>query len=217
METEATSLFALKTPDVRVEMLWGTYDGPESVMRWRRSEGHGKPPRKGIFPLHCTATPIVEVAKDGETARGLWLMIGADTVKEPNGKVQAYWAAGGFAMDFIKEDGEWKIWKYFTKGLTRLAPFEIGWHKQNETRAQLEEDIEKAMKETGDRRPDRRPTYPWMATKGEWQENIPPIPLPYEKWDDSLACIPAPGKSWKTWPQTEDREARWLAFCDRKQ
>ena len=59
--------------------------------------------------MHCMTTPIIEVAKDGETAKGLWLMYGAETMKKEDGKVSAYWAAGQFAMDFIKEDGEWKI------------------------------------------------------------------------------------------------------------
>ena len=82
--------------------------------------------------------------------------------------------------------------------------------------ALLEEEIERALNDEGDRRPDRRPTYTWMANKGEWQENIPPVPLPYETWDDSLACIPPPGKKWEV-NQTEDRQARWVAFQRRKQ
>lgn len=195
MRTEETQLFALKTPGACVEMLWGIYDEPEGVLRWKRFEGYGKPQPKGVFPLHAMTTPIIEVAKDGETAKGLWLMLGAETGKGKDGKVNARWACGRFAMDFIKEDGEWKIWKYNTTGIL-LAPFEEGWMQHNMKKADLEKNIEEAMASKGDRKPDRRPSYPWMANKGEPQENIPPVPYPYETWDDSLACIPSPGKKW---------------------
>jgi hypothetical protein len=196
MRNEETQLFALKSPGACVEMMWGIYDEPEGVMRWRRSQGYGKPREKGVFPLHCMCTPIIEVAKDGETAKGLWIMLGAENRKRPDGTVNCMWSAGRFAMDFIKEDGEWKIWKYNTTGIL-LAPFEKGWHKANGTRAQIEENVEKAMADTGDLRPDRRPSYTFMANKGEWQENIPPVPVPYETWDDALPCIPPPGKKWE--------------------
>jgi len=133
MRTEETHLFALKSPGACVEMLWGIYDEPEGVLRWKRMEGYGKPRKetKGLFPFHCMTTPIIEVAKDGKTAKGLWLMYGAETFK-PSGEkeAKASWAAGQFAMDFIQEDGEWKIWKYNTTGLI-YSPFEKGWHKEN--------------------------------------------------------------------------------------
>jgi len=197
MRTEETHLFALKTPGSCVEMLWGIYDEPEGVLRWKRSEGYGKPQQAGGFPLHCMTTPIIEVAKDGETARGLWLMLGAESGKMPGDKeAKANWACGRFAMDFIKEDGEWKIWKYNTTGVL-LAPFEKGWMNDNMKREDLDRMIKGAAEDKGDRRPDRPPSYPWMANAGEHQEDIPPVPYPYETWDDSLACIPAPGKKWK--------------------
>jgi hypothetical protein len=191
MRTEETELFALKTPGACVEMLWGIYDEPEGVLKWKRSEGYEKPPQKGMFPLHCMTTPIIEVAADGETAKGLWLMMGAESGKMPGeDEVRANWAAGQFAMDFIKEDGEWKIWKYNTTGLV-YSPFDKGWHREN--------GIPKFMLEA-DRpeweKPDRPASYPWMAQVGDYFEDIPPIPLPYETWDDSLACIPVPGQKW---------------------
>lgn len=196
MHKEETELLALKTPGVCVEMLWGIYDEPEGVLRWQKSEGYGKPQKAGKLPLHAMCTPIIEVARDGQTVKGVWLMLGAETEKRPDGSVTCNWAAGRFAMDFVKEDGRWKIWKYVTTGAL-LAPFEKGWLEGNMNRAELEKLIESALADQGDRRPDRRPSFPFMANKGEWQENIPPVPLPYETWDDSLSCIPQPGKKWQ--------------------
>jgi len=193
MRTEETLLFALKTPGACVEMLWGIYDEPEGVLRWKKMEGFGKPRKetKGLFPFHCMTTPIIEVAADGKTAKGLWLMYGAETFKPPQEKeAKANWAAGQFAMDFIKEDGEWKIWKYNTTGLI-YSPFEKGWHKENSIPKMMLQELPEECK------PDRPASYPWMWNPDEKFQNIPPVPLPYEKWDDSLACIPVPGKKWE--------------------
>jgi hypothetical protein len=195
MRKEETELFALKTPGACVEMLWGIYDEPEGVLRWKKSEGYGKPPRKGVLPLHAMTTPIIEVARDGETAKGLWLMLGAETFTPEDGETFNKWACGRFAMDFIKEDGQWKIWKYNTTGIL-LSPFEKGWHVENMTKEELIKNAEEAMASEGDRKPDRFPSFPYMANTGETQENIPPVPLPYETYDDSIACVPPPGMKW---------------------
>jgi hypothetical protein len=193
MRTEETHLFALKSPGACVEMLWGIYDEPEGVLRWKRSEGYGKPRMKGAFPMHSMSTPIIEVAKNGQTAKGLWYMFGAESGKMPGQKeADANWATGQFAMDFIKEDGEWKIWKYNTTGLI-FSPFEKGWMEQNGIPEMLSENNTKRPAEYA---ADRPPSYAWMAKPGEYWENIPPVPLPYETWDDSLACIPVPGSHW---------------------
>ena len=60
MRTEETELFALKTPGACVEMLWGIYDEPEGVLRWKKSEGYGKPP--AIFSPHMTRGNTVPMA-----------------------------------------------------------------------------------------------------------------------------------------------------------
>jgi hypothetical protein len=46
-------------------------------------------------------------------------------------------------------------------------------------------------------RADRPSSYPWMWGPEEYFQNIPPVPEAYETWDDDLACIPGPGKSWE--------------------
>jgi hypothetical protein len=186
-------LFALKTPDVRVEMLWGIYDGPGSVIKWKTGEGYGMAPIPiGAIPAnphpgnhHAMGTPIIEVAKDGKTARGLWLMFAYYNV---------CWAAGQFAMDFIKEDGEWKVWHYNTTGLI-YTPFEKGWHVAN--REVLERMQEMNEQRPIEERPDRPASYAWMWGPDEYFQNIPPVPEPYESWDESLACIPEPGREWE--------------------
>jgi hypothetical protein len=65
----------------------------------------------GIGPMKVKPmyTPVIEVAEDGRTAKGLWSCWGAHNDVESCGPV-ARWSWGFFAVDFIREDGQWKIW-----------------------------------------------------------------------------------------------------------
>lgn len=65
------------------------------------------------YTIHTQTTPIIEVAGDGKTAKGLWYSPGISTnAVFKNGKVETggNWFFEKYAVDFIKEDGEWKIW-----------------------------------------------------------------------------------------------------------
>ncbi len=63
----------------------------------------------GALSPYTLTTPIVEIAEDGQTAKGLWYIVGADSEMGKNG-AEAAWYRGKLAVDFIKEDGAWKIW-----------------------------------------------------------------------------------------------------------
>lgn len=63
----------------------------------------------GPFKVKPLACPIIEVAYDRETAKGLWFCQGAYNDVEECGPV-ARWTWGYFAADFVLEDGQWKIW-----------------------------------------------------------------------------------------------------------
>lgn len=52
---------------------------------------------------------VIEIAEDGLTAKGLWNIRGSYCRLTGAGPV-AYWIFGWAAVDFIMEDGEWKIW-----------------------------------------------------------------------------------------------------------
>lgn len=54
-------------------------------------------------------TPLIEVAFDGQTAKGMWYVYGSTTEVYSTGP-KAAWNFGRCAVDFIKEDGVWKIW-----------------------------------------------------------------------------------------------------------
>ncbi len=63
----------------------------------------------GPFKVKPMSCPVIEVAGDGQTAKGLWFCQGAYNDVETSGPV-AHWTWGYFAVDFIRTGEGWKIW-----------------------------------------------------------------------------------------------------------
>ncbi|MBP2663242.1 MAG: hypothetical protein H6Q71_1190 [Firmicutes bacterium] len=63
----------------------------------------------GTIIMHPLTTSIIELAGDGETAKGMWYSPGQITEVGPSGP-EAQWIWEKYGVDFIKEDGNWKIW-----------------------------------------------------------------------------------------------------------
>jgi len=96
--------FAKKVPDVSVEFSdSGVYRGLDSVRAVYRSFEVTKT-MPGFFILHMTVNPVIEIAKDGLSARSHWLSPGA-----AGSDTSAAWIWGPFYIDYVKEDGRWRI------------------------------------------------------------------------------------------------------------
>jgi hypothetical protein len=67
---------------------------------------------RGVFSLHALTTELIEVAADGKTARGRWVSPGIESKRQTDGELEAYWIWGEYAVNFIKEGGAWKFWKF---------------------------------------------------------------------------------------------------------
>ena len=52
---------------------------------------------------------VIEIAGDGQTAKGIWNVRGSYCRLTGAGPV-AYWIFGWAAVDFIMENGQWKVW-----------------------------------------------------------------------------------------------------------
>lgn len=63
----------------------------------------------GDFDVKPLGTPVIELADDLQTAKGIWYSQGSKADVEAAGPV-SYWTWGVFAVDFILEDETWKIW-----------------------------------------------------------------------------------------------------------
>jgi hypothetical protein len=120
----------------------GVYTTWESVTEYHR----GRPTPVGKLILHYTTTPVIEVAEDGETAKGVWIMTGLESgltdpevaeqqpeyFFEPEDvlgkKVWAHWVWCKYGVDFLKQDGTWKIWHFRCFEVAR-APYHENWIK----------------------------------------------------------------------------------------
>ncbi len=118
----------------------GVYTEYDSVTAYHR----GRPTPVGKLLLHYTTTPVIEVSADGTTAKGVWLMAGTESgLTDPevakgvpewvfsggevDGKrVWAHWVWCKYGVDFLKQDGEWRIWHFRCYELAR-APFDRDW------------------------------------------------------------------------------------------
>jgi hypothetical protein len=88
----------------------------------------------GEFAMHTSTTPIIEVAADGKTAKGMWYSPGLGLTPHVSGSSIAvgsifFWEK--YAGDFIKEDGKWKIWHLgmyydFTPGFPESMTARLG-------------------------------------------------------------------------------------------
>lgn len=65
----------------------------------------------GSLMIHTITTPLIVVADDGKTAKGLFYSPGQVT-QTPMGNPSAAWMWERYAVDFLKENGQWRIWHF---------------------------------------------------------------------------------------------------------
>ena len=64
----------------------------------------------GMLWYHMLMSPVIEVARDGQTACGLWQSFGTVT-QAAGGGMSSTWTMEDYTMVFAKQsDGAWKIW-----------------------------------------------------------------------------------------------------------
>lgn len=136
----------------------------------------GEGDRVGQLHMHSLTTPVIEVAGDGKTAKGIWISPGVEGMPGA-----AMWAWLKYGADFVKEDGKWKFWHLGVFGIF-LTPYNKPWTEQSLPAGggpELPEEY----------KPDKKTTY-WTSysTTGK-QDLIPAIPEPYETWDESTSYV----------------------------
>jgi hypothetical protein len=100
------SLFAMKTEGVS----WRRPNGPVGIeaMKAQFKDLKANPGNSvGRMELHSMLTPIIEIAEDGKTAKGVWDSWGPGV---RDGDSDNIWGWVKYGVDFIKENGDWKIW-----------------------------------------------------------------------------------------------------------
>jgi len=173
--TDTWQLFAMKTPDVSAEIAdWGVYVGPEKIKRFY-NEVH-RVPYKGTMHEHYLTTYVIQVAKDGKTAKGVFFSPGHESWKNKKDERFATWVWGKYGVDFIKEEGVWKIWHLHWYTSMR-SDFYKSWQEpcfipglEFEQEAKVPADLPT--------------TYHKPYGLNTEMDVVPPYPEPYETWDE---------------------------------
>jgi len=147
----------------------------------------GKAQGKGVMFMHTLTTALVEFAEDGETAQAMWYTPGYGTGSPGGGKATANWMYERYAIDFIKEDGEWKIWHFFVgtdfafdAGSNYTGRIAMGGPPPEEKEGPPEEkEPEKGILRIRD----------LASTKFGWPA-YPPIPKPYKTFSETVSYGP---------------------------
>jgi hypothetical protein len=63
----------------------------------------------GSLAYHMLTTPVIVIAGDGQTAKGIFMSFG-NVAGSMGGSTMADWTEEKYGIDFVKEDGKWKIW-----------------------------------------------------------------------------------------------------------
>jgi hypothetical protein len=173
---KTVEFYALDRPDVSVEIAdLGIYVGAEAIKTLFQKQ-YFIPQLEGNLLIHYLSTPMIEVAKDGQTAKGVWRSPGIEAVVPAGGgEPVPLWCYGAYAIDFILVAGEWKVWHmhWFT---TVKCKFRDGWVKDlSYVRSKPNPNAPAGLLPT---------TYHNPYTPDSIQESIPPCPAPYDTWQD---------------------------------
>lgn len=183
LQDEIGEQFFSKRPDTR-EYLGeqGYWEGPNAWGKVAAQMAKIRPSspeaRVGTMAMHAPICPVIEVAGDGKTAKGVWIGLGVLAMKNrETGEPTGAWEWDKYGVDFIKEDGVWKIWHHHIYRLLH------GWNVDSKWADQFKRPEFKmeGMKPDGpaiDDNPYRPDTV---------QRMVPQPPEPYETWTDTFS------------------------------
>lgn len=148
---------------------------------------------RGMMFIHTLCSPMIVVAEDGQTARGLWESPGNETCDPPvpdgvfnASNVQGEWVHGRVHADFIKENGGWKIWHYRYYRVFR-APYGTCWTDMDQRGQGVQAPVceDKLLVKLGGDPSRVFPTTYWHTySRDDFSEPVPFCPQPYETWTD---------------------------------
>lgn len=204
MYEERMAFIAKKTPGVTVEWgIRGVFEGVEGARKTMvdieldtvRSHAAGMKKlfpnmnfpseHTGMFESELVGTPVIEIAGDGKTARGEWLsLMASGKTHENDPKPQAMWIWWKSAIDFVKEDGEWKIWHYL-KNPYFATPYSQDWVEHSQTLPPMPPPgTANALAATHGAKPDRPTTKLYDSYRITREPRLDPKPPePYETFD----------------------------------
>jgi len=184
-ETEA--LFAKKSPGLRLIFNGNVYEGPGGVANhYTGLLAASEKDLTGRLYSHDVSTPVIQVAKDNQTAKVHFSSFGFETLPLDDGTRESLFSYAKFRFDFIKEDGEWKIWHIDMHGVFNTPYTGQGWAMEPYRIGFATNTVD-----NWDTRwaPDYMTKVPYKPLSTETADcdvhnYLPPCPDPYDTWDE---------------------------------
>ena len=196
-----------KDPDIHLE------DGPSGVYLYDRNGvgdyyrqrfGEGSDPRPGEMRMDALTNPVIEVAADGRTAKGVWISTGHESAAFPDGvesgipsvdsarpdaygnRVFAHWVWKKYAADFIREADGWKIWHLHIYDVFR-CPFDENWVTYSIRRDEDDAALDSRIRlDHGGITPENPTTFHWQYRTDTVPVLEPKPPVPYTTFDETF-------------------------------
>ena len=155
----------------------------------------------GLLEIHQITTPVIEVAGDNRTAKGMWMSTGAIMMREDPEAEEGCsftWDSGKYAVDFIRTEKGWRIWHLHVCDLWRAdfsqdpvagaAPLDRGTTQEmidawNAAAARGETVRPHGFPII----PDAPTTFHYAYASDSQAQLMPPPPVPYETFEDTFA------------------------------
>lgn len=189
-----------KRDDIIWAQNWGYWKGRDSIMQYYGREAP-KADKLGGFVWHTITTGAVEIAGDRKTAKGIWYTPGVVGQYGSAGKKSmGLWMWEKYGVEFIREDGEWKIWhmKVYTDFAVAVGdgigdkPAMMG-PPPTEAKENSGEMVGSETASTGKTSADQ-PDYVYQDQYKGWAPDaepqlIPRPPEPYDTWENTWSYI----------------------------
>jgi hypothetical protein len=139
----------------------------------------------GAYNSKPISTGVIEIAGDEETAQGLWYSRGS-MIKLTEAGTVSYWTWGVYAVDFVRENGAWKLWhlKYLED---ICCPSGQSWGAPNHEYPAVPgfEDAQAIYQDIPE--PDEAVCLWEQYHPNRPFTKLPPFPMPYEHFQEEIS------------------------------
>lgn len=125
----------------------------------------------GCTSFNTATTPLLRIAGDGRTARGLWYCIGQETRPNGDGSAQGWWIYQTMGVDFVKEAAGWRIW-HLVECIDYVCQASVSFQAGDVDGIDEEKYFEESFGNPTTSMKVHDPRY-------NWADNFPAMPLPY--------------------------------------
>ena len=163
-------------------------------------------PEPGRMYGMALSSPVIEIAEDRKTAKGIWMSSGYESRVFPAGKPSgipsidqkdpdadgmrhsAFWVWSRVAADFILEDGQWRIWHLHIYDIFR-CPYDTDWVTYAKNgRCQDDESVDAMIRCCVPCVHATLPTkFHWQYAPDTVMPGEPKLPTPYSAFSDTFS------------------------------